>query len=199
MCAAVKDAPHRPFNRGDVHCSLPHAVFHGVECISRIKVPSRFGGNGELIATSFDMADVRGDRKVLRFHLYGRGNEGALNSVSTLRFEFAWTPPSKSNRSIPSPAELALEKRNESSGNELQIEADIAALTNVVVTALRKKPGGTTVSLFRADSGLPYDIVAVRKVIDDLYLSGWSGEPEGPGAVVRSYCLHITPRDRGCY
>jgi hypothetical protein len=201
-----QEKPHRRFDRSQVACPLPDAVLSGVEALTRLNIWSVGPGEPHTVAVSFESADVREARKLLRFS--AEVWKDAVPGLELLRFEFAWTPAPKSNSAIPTPEELSGKKPTrlaEMTAKELQIKADTAELTAEAVSALRREKGQCTVYLLRKNVPTYYDIAAINKVIEDLYDSGWEcGVPawlEGVTDRVASRygdgsCMGIRPRSQ---
>jgi len=180
------------YDRNKIGCILPSSVRAACELLANLS-----SGDARM---SFDGADVKRERKTIRFSWSVRinGNFQYKFNYDKVSVEIAWTAKDDGASLIPSPEEAAANQRQQDgAAAELRISADVAALRLACAEEINSTSTTKSVPLhgtaFFADPPKHYSYhpAAIEQVIAELDAKGWKAEPLGPGLATGMYFLNI--------
>lgn len=193
---SVGDNPQRlssnRYDRNKIACALPASVRSACELLSNLR-------SGECWM-SFDSADVKRERKTLRFSWTApaQTSQPGKFCYDHASIEIAWTSNDTSVSLIPTPEQAdANQKRQAGVCDELRIAADVAALRLACAEEINSTSATKSVPLHGmqmfADPPKKYEYhpAAVQQVTAELDAQGWKAEPIGPGLVSGMFFLNI--------
>jgi hypothetical protein len=177
-------APQR-YERSKIGFALPVAVRSACELLGGMRLENLDGSPAFM---SFDSADMKRERKSLRFSWSRRVDydNGYRYNYEQVSIEIVWID--KDNVQLPSPEAVDLsDGRKAAESDELRIKADIILLRAAVWQELMSKSATKSVAIYSTVNfeepqklGVRYHPVAVEQIVKELDIVGWMAERVGP-------------------